>query len=172
MGACILSSLSTGDGVGKNTGTVFQQVMKSPRDTTPFGLITGRLGLDWKTTPVSCPPSANYYSGRGFGGGMGPSQFIASTWELFKNRVGSAVGTSPDMANPWNPEHAFMATAIYMQDLGATAGSYTAERNAACKYYSGSSCSSTRKPPNVFYGDSVMKIAQDIQTNMIDPLNF
>ncbi len=172
VGACILSSLSTGDGVGKNTGTVFQQVMKAPRDTVPFGLITARIGADWKTTPVSCPPSANYYSGRGFGGGMGPSQFIPSTWELFKNRVGNAVGVSGDSANPWNPEHAFMATAIYMQDLGAVSGSYSAERNAACKYYSGSSCSSTRRPPNAFYGDSVMKIAQDIQTNMIDPLNF
>lgn len=82
------------------------------------------------------------------------------------------LGILADSADPWNPEHAFIATAIYIQDLGAVLGSYTAERNAACKYYSGSSCSSTRRPPNAFYGDSVMKIAQDIQTNMIDPLNF
>ncbi|OHA99525.1 MAG: hypothetical protein A3H52_02485 [Candidatus Zambryskibacteria bacterium RIFCSPLOWO2_02_FULL_39_26] len=172
VGSCILSSLDSGDGVGKNTGTVFEQVMKAPRDTVPFKDITSRLGFDWKTTPVSCPPSAKYYSGRGFGGGMGPSQFIPSTWELFKNKIGNMLGILADSADPWNPEHAFIATAIYIQDLGAVLGSYTAERNAACKYYSGSSCSSTRRPPNAFYGDSVMKIAQDIQTNMIDPLNF
>ena len=172
VGSCILSSLDSGDGVGKNTGTVFEQVMKAPRDTVPFKDITSRLGFDWKTTPVSCPPSAKYYSGRGFGGGMGPSQFIPSTWELFKNKIGNMLGILADSADPWNPEHAFIATAIYIQDLGAVSGSYTAERNAACKYYSGSSCSSTRRPPNAFYGDSVMKIAQDIQTNMIDPLNF
>ena len=113
-----------------------------------------------------------YNSSRGYGGGMGPSQFIPSAWELFKDQVGSALGIPGDAANPWNAQHAFMATAIYMQQLGAVSGSFTAERNAACKYYSGSSCSSTRRPPNLSYGNSVMSIAQNIQTSMIDPLNI
>lgn len=172
VGSCLVSDMATGNGSGKNTGALFEQVMKAPRDTTPFLAITERLGRDWKNTPVSCPPSAKYYSGRGFGGGMGPSQFIPSTWELFKSKVGSAVGVSADSADPWNPEHAFMATAIYMKELGAVSSSYSAERNAACKYYSGSACSTSRRPPNAFYGDSVMKIAQNIQETMIDPLNF
>lgn len=168
----MVNNVDTGDGVGKNTGTVFEKVMKSPRDTVPFQNITSRLGMSWANTPVSCPLGVKYSSSRGYGGGMGPSQFIPSTWELFKNKVGTAVGVSGDQADPWNPEHAFMATAVYMQELGATSGSYTAERNAACKYYSGSSCSTSRKPPNAPYGDSVMKIASSIQTTMIDPLNF
>jgi len=172
VGSCLVGNLDNGDGAGKNTGSIFEQVMKAPRDTVPFKTITDRLGRDWKNTPVSCPPGAKYYSGRGFGGGMGPSQFIPSTWEMFKNKVGSAVGVSGDQADPWNPEHAFMATAIYMKELGAQPGSYTAERNAACKYYSGSACSSTRKPPNLFYGNSVMTIATKIQETMIDPLKF
>lgn len=172
VGSCLVGNLQNGDGAGKNSGTVFEQVMKAPRDTVPFETITNRLGKDWKNTPVSCPPSAKYYSGRGFGGGMGPSQFIPSTWELFKNKVGNAVGVPGDSADPWNPEHAFMATAIYMKELGAQSGSYTAERNAACKYYSGSACSSTRKPPNLFYGNSVMTIATKIQETMIDPLKI
>jgi len=172
VGSCLVANLQNGDGVGKNTGTIFEQVMKAPRDTNPFALITERLGRDWKNTPISCPPTAKYYSGRGFGGGMGPSQFIPSTWELFKNKVGNMLGMSGDSVDPWNPQHAFMATAIYMKELGAESGSYTAERNAACKYYSGSSCSSTRKPPNLFYGNSVMAIATKIQETMIDPLNF
>ncbi len=172
VGSCLVGNLQTGDGAGKNTGTVFEQVMKAPRDTVPFEIVTARLGKDWKMTPVSCPPGAKYYSGRGFGGGMGPSQFIPSTWEMFKNKVGQALGIPGDSVDPWNPQHAFMATAVYMKELGAVSGSYTAERNAACKYYSGSACSSTRKPPNLFYGNSVMTIATKIQETMIDPLKI
>ncbi len=172
VGSCLVTDINTGDGKGKNTGTVFEKVMKAPRDTTPFQNITSRLGMNWTTTPVSCPLGAKYTSSRGYGGGMGPSQFIPSTWELFKSKVGAALGVSGDQADPWNPEHAFMATAIYMQELGADASSFSSERNAACKYYSGSACSSTRKPPNASYGDSVMRIAASIQETMIDPLNI
>lgn len=170
QGSCLVNNLDNGDGAGKNTGTLFEQVMKAPRDTVPFKSITDRLGKDWKMTPVSCPPGTKYTSGRGFGGGMGPSQFIPSTWELFKDRIGNLIGVSADNANPWNPEHAIMATAIYMADLGAGKGGYTAERNAACRYYSGASCQPGRRPANVFYGDQVMAKAENIQLTMIDPL--
>lgn len=170
QGSCLVNNIDTGDGAGKNTGTIFEQVMKAPRDTVPFKDITERLGKDWKMTPVSCPPGTKYTSGRGFGGGMGPSQFIPSTWELFKNKLGSTLGLSADSVNPWNPEHAILATAVYMADLGAAGGSYTAERNAACRYYSGAACTPGRKPSNVFYGDQVMAKAENIQLTMIDPL--
>ncbi|MFO0718421.1 MAG: hypothetical protein U0522_00070 [Candidatus Paceibacterota bacterium] len=171
VGSCLVTDISTGNGIGKNTGTAFQQIMKAPRDTVPFKNITDRLGRSYSSTPVSCPPSTVYYVGRGFGGGMGPSQFIPSTWELFKVAIGKALGLSADEADPWIPEHAFMATGIYMKDLGAGSGMYSAERNAACKYYSGAACLPGRKPANVFYGDQVMATAQSIQVNMIDPLN-
>ncbi|MCC6271634.1 MAG: hypothetical protein IT190_10185 [Microbacteriaceae bacterium] len=170
QGSCLVSNIDTGDGAGKNTGTIFEQVMKAPRDTVPFKDITERLGKDWKMTPVSCPPGTKYTVGRGFGGGMGPSQFIPSTWELFKNKLGTTLGLSPNSVNPWNPEHAILATAVYMADLGAAGGSYTAERNAACRYYSGAACTPGRKPSNVFYGDQVMAKAENIQLTMIDPL--
>jgi len=166
QGSCIISSLDTGDGVGKNTGTFFQKVMKSPRDTQPFQSITSRLGLDWKIKPVSCPPGITWSSSRGYGGGMGPAQFLPSTWELFKVRIGLAVGVSAEQADPWNPQHAFVATAIYLSDLGAVSGSYTSERNAACKYYSGASCKPGRRPSNVFYGDQVMQKTEEIQNNI------
>jgi membrane-bound lytic murein transglycosylase B len=166
LGSCLVTDLVTGNGVGKNTGTPFEQIMKAPRDTVPFTDIMKRLGRDSKLTPVSCPPGHTYYVGRGFGGGMGPSQFIPSTWELFKDRIGGAMGVSPNQADPWNPEHAFTATAIYMSDLGASAGGYSAERNAACRYYSGAVCTPGRVPSNVFYGDQVMQKAQSIQENI------
>ena len=160
----------TGNGSGKNTGTLFEKVMKSPRDTVPFKNITDRLGMSWQTTPVSCPLGVKYNSSRGYGGGMGPSQFIPSTWELFKETLGSLLNISGNSVDPWNPQHAFMATAVYMRDLGASSGMYTAERNAACRYYSGATCAPGRKPSNIFYGDQVMAKADLIQRTMIDPL--
>ncbi len=170
QGSCLITDLNTGNGVGKNSGTPFQKVMKAPNDTVPFQAITARLGLNWQLQAVSCPPSYTWYPTRGYGGAMGPSQFIPSTWELFKNRIGAMLGIQPDAADPWNPEDAFMATGLYLSDLGAVNGSYTSEYNAACKYYSGSVCRPGRKPPNVFYGTSVMAAAETIQNN-IDYLN-
>lgn len=169
QGSCLINNLDTGNGAGKNTGTLFEQVMKAPRDTVPFKNITDRLSKDWKMTPVSCPPGAIWSSSRGYGGGMGPSQFIPSTWEIFKDRLGASLSLSGDSVNPWNPEHAILATAVYMADLGASGGGYTAEKNSACKYYSGRSCDS-KKPANSFYGTQVMATAENIQLTMIDPL--
>jgi membrane-bound lytic murein transglycosylase B len=98
---------------------------------------------------------------------MGPAQFIPSTWKLLVNRIATALGVKrPD---PWSPQDAFMASALYLTDLGAESGSYTGERNAACRYYSGRKCDS-KKPYNSSYGDSVMKKATNIQQNLIDPL--
>jgi hypothetical protein len=73
---------------------------------------------------------------------MGPAQFIASTWMLLKDRVVAALGLSSP-ANPWKPMDSFMAAGLYMYDLGAAstqAYSTTAQKNAACKYYSGRAC--------------------------------
>ena len=98
---------------------------------------------------------------------MGPSQFIASTWMIIKDRLAMALGIS-GMPDPWNPSHAFMATAMYLNDRGAVSGSFTSEKNAACKYYSGGACSKSSMVNS--YGSSVMALADNIQRNMIDPL--
>lgn len=167
IGSCLVTSLETGDGKGKNTGAYYEKVMKSPRDTKPFEEITSAAGLDWQTTPVSCPLGKTYTASRGYGGAMGPSQFIPSTWVLYEPRLRSALGVQDP--NPWNAAHAVMATALYLKDLGAAAQTYTAERNAACKYYSGRSCDS-RTPTNYTYGNSVVAKAETFQNN-IDFLN-
>lgn len=164
IGACYITSLASGDGIGKNTGTYFQKVMKAPRDTGPFQAITSALGIPWATAPVSCPPGTVYTSGRGYGGAMGPSQFIPSTWQLYTSRLSRALGVAT--ANPWTAKDAIMATALYLSDIGASGGSYTAERNAACKYYSGRACDN-KSPANQFYGDAVMDNAGFFQ-NQID----
>ena len=163
VGSCLVTNIDTGDGVGRNSGTAFEQVMKAPRDTAPFLRITEKLGISWSTAPVSCPLGTRYTPGRGFGGAMGPSQFIPSTWELFKPRLSSALDI--DMPDPWNARHAITATALYLQDLGAAQGGFTAERNAACRYYSGRRCDN-RRPANTFYGDQVLAKARNFQENI------
>lgn len=160
VGSCYLTNKDTGSGVNANSGAIVSKVMKPDRDVEPFLSITSAVGLNPLNTLVSCPQSV------GWGGAMGPAQFIASTWMLFKDRIANALSISTP--NPWNPRDAFMASAIYLGDLGALGGSYTGERNAACKYYSGSSCSKSTLIRS--YGTSVMGRAEVIQRTMIDPL--
>lgn len=161
VGSCYVTDLDTGDGAGKNTGKIFQKVMKAPRDTVPFERITSALGKLWGATPVSCPLGAVYTASRGYGGAMGPSQFIPSTWELYQARLKSTlgIGGTPD---PWDAKTAITATALYLKDIGAAAQTYSAERNAACRYYSGRACSGS----NAVYGDSVVKKADAFQENI------
>ena len=162
QGSCYVTNMDTGEGKSSKSGKTFLNVMKPTRDIKPFFEITTSVGRDPYKTLVSCP-----IGGSGYGGAMGPAQFIPSTWNLLKNRIASMLGIkTPD---PWYAKDAFMASAIYLTDLGAVKDSYTGERNAACRYYSGRKCDS-KKPNNSFYGDSVMKKAASIQKNMIDPL--
>ena len=154
VGQCYLSNTDTGAGVGKNTGTVFAKVMKPDRDITPFLSITKKLGLDWSQTPVSCPLSV------GYGGAMGPSQFIPSTWIGYENRVAQTLGVSA--ANPWVPEHAFMATALFVKDLGAANGGYSAEQQAAARYYAGGAWATL----GLGYANSVLSHAAGFQEQL------
>ena len=172
--AFILAILTQESNLGENVGTCnrpgdpeskkWYNIMPGPNDNswrddqTIFLALTKQLGLDPETVPLSCP-----WQG-GWGGAMGPSQFIPTTWNSYAPRVASTVGVGT--ADPWNPEHAFVASALYLADLGASAGGFTAERTAALKYYAGSNWSN---PQNAFYGNGVMGHASTIQ-NTIDEL--
>lgn len=169
--AFILAILTQESNLGENVGTCnrpgdpeskkWYNIMPGPDDNswrddqTIFLRITKDLGLDPETVPLSCP-----WQG-GWGGAMGPSQFIPATWASYEPRVESALGVA--QADPWNPEHAFTASALYLADLGAGAGGYTAERTAALKYYAGSNWS---LPANAFYGNGVMNHATRIQSTI------
>jgi membrane-bound lytic murein transglycosylase B len=152
VGKCYLTDTNTGAGVGVNTGKSFSNLMKPSRDVTPFLEITKRIGYDWGKTVVSCPIAGV----AGYGGAMGPAQFIPSTWKIFEARLKSALGHD---ANPWMAEDAFMASAMYLTDLGAVGNSYSSQIKAACKYYGtgGSSCS---------YGKRVMGLKTGIQEDI------
>ncbi len=161
QGSCILKNTTTGAGVGAKSGTVFQKVMNPTRDVPHFLKITAALGKDPFETRVSCPQEV------GWGGAMGAAQFIPSTWVLFEDRITAALGT--DAADPWNARDAFMAAGMYLTDLGAKPGSYSAERDAACRYFSGRKCSQSSWAAT--YGSQVMTKSEHIQSTMIDPLN-
>jgi membrane-bound lytic murein transglycosylase B len=153
-GSCTIVDLESGKTRGVNTGTIFEDGIHPTRDLPLIQSILDKLGRDPLKTRVSCP------WGGGYGGAIGPSQFIPSTWQLYIPGLQDIFRTYPD---PWNPEHAVMATALLMKDNGAAAGSFTAERNAACRYYSGAACQPGRKPANEFYGNQVMVHSEEMQ---------
>ena len=180
IGQCFLRDTATGSGVGANTGTTKDRVMNPTRDVPVFLELASQLGRDWANTRVSCAFSY------GYGGAMGPAQFIPSTWALYggytkpsylydasKDRVRKIFGLS-EPSNPFNAEHAISASSLYLSDLGAGLQTYSAEKNAACRYYSGSKCPSvgyTKKQRDIIsYGTSVANRAARIQEDMIDPI--
>lgn len=161
VGKCYVTDFNTGNGINAKTGNSISKVMNTTRDVPAFRTILNQIGGDASKQVVSCPLSI------GWGGAMGPAQFIASTWLLIKDRVAASLGID-SMPDPWNPSHAFMASALYLSDLGAGSKTFTSERNAACKYYSGKSCGYVTG--NTAYGNSVLSLADKIQRTMIDPL--
>ena len=164
--AFLLALITQETNLGANVGTCnraddppsknWQNIMKPDRDIAPFERIISALGLNPYGTPLSCP------QGGGWGGAMGPSQFIPSTWESFAPKIARALGIV-GMPDPWQPEHALMASSIYLAELGADQGGYTAERTAALKYYAGGAWN---KRSNAFYGNSVMALANKIQADI------
>ena len=152
VGQCVLVDPATGTGKRISTGATVIRVMKPTRDAPPFLEITKSLGRDPYDTPVSCWITA-YVSGQayGWGGAMGPAQFIPSTWKLVEGRLISLLGGTPD---PWGIKDSFTASALYLADLGASAQTPAKESSAASRYYGGSSS----------YARSVMGRANCIQT--------
>jgi hypothetical protein len=155
LGSCVYNDMRGG-----------RTVMHPDRDAPVFLAIGSILGFNPATQVVSCPLMRNG-APVGWGGAMGPSQFIPSTWAMYGGIVNTGNGwvysqasdairrvnggTGP--ANPWNNQDAFLATALLLRDNGAT-GTYAADRLAALRYYAGWGGASN--PANAFYGDQVM----------------
>jgi len=147
VGQCYLKNPTTGDGVTSD-GKPVSKVMKPSRDVEPFLQITKELGRDPYNTPVSCPiPSVG-----GYGGAMGPAQFIPSTWMRYRDGVKEITGKAAD---PWDIKDAFLAAAVYLADYGAAKQTPDSEWKAAMIYFSGTTNTKYR-----FYGDSVINITK------------
>lgn len=139
VGQCYLQNTSTGEGIYITTGKTAQRTMNPTRDVPPYLEIIGELNKakslirDPLKTPVSCWIPA-YSSGKpyGWGGAMGPAQFIPSTWVRYDDRISGITGVASD---PWDIKDAFLAAGLYLKDLGAENNEF----KAAMKYFSGSS---------------------------------
>ena len=129
--------------------------------------------------PISCAICAH----GNYGGAMGPSQFMPTTWAIYagfkengsgvweynpdKDYIGRITGNKP--SSPWRNADAFVATALYVKDLynSSACVKYAndnknispirilQERCAAAKYYAGGNWFNYRW----FYGDPVAKRA-------------
>ena len=160
--AFLMAVITQESNLGANVGTCnrpgdspakhWSKILKPDRDQAPFLQIIKTLGLDPEVVPLSCPQAG------GWGGAMGPAQFIPSTWNLYQAKISAITGNQPP--NPWNPRDAFAASGIYLSELGADGRTWNAERTAALKYYAGSRWN---QPKNAFYGNEVMKIAAGYQ---------
>jgi hypothetical protein len=182
--ALILAILEQETNLGSNLGSCLftdstsdRPVMHPTRDEPVFKVIAETLGFDAYSRTVSCPLVRNG-TRVGWGGAMGPSQFIPSTWAIYGGYVNTGNGWVYDRSqdairrinnnsgpsNPFNNQDAFIATALLMRDNGAN-GTYSGDRLAALRYYAGWGGASN--PANAFYGDQVMnrksRLAQEIQ---------
>ena len=155
--AVILGILAEESNLGQNVGTGSWRVdMNQTRDAPVFQQICAELGLNPDSMPVSKRPSY------GWGGAMGPAQFIPSTWQLYRDRIAAATGENPP--NPWNARTATFATAILMMDNGADQQTPQAERLAALRYLAG--WKNATKAAYAFYGDDVMDLAAKFQSQI------
>lgn len=159
--ALILAVIAEESNLGENVGTGnWKDDMHPTRDRPVFKEITARLGFDPDLMPVSKKP---WY---GWGGAMGPAQFIPSTWILYEDRIGRLANQVPP--NPWDPRTAFIASGLLLSDNGADRGGYYNERLAALRYFAG--WRNAEKSTYAFYGDEVMELAEKYQ-GLIDILD-
>ncbi|MDD4410045.1 MAG: lytic murein transglycosylase, partial [Candidatus Pacebacteria bacterium] len=130
VGQCYVTDFETGNGTSLQ-GAYKARVMSPTRDVPVFLSVVKALGKNPAKTPVSCWIPM-YSSGKpyGWGGAMGPAQFIASTWKGIRSDIDSLLGRT---ANPWVIKDAFLASAVLLKKNGAISDPYT----AACRYYAG-----------------------------------
>lgn len=160
VGQCYITDTKTGGGKYSN-GKLVSRIIHPTRDLPIFLDYMNSLGRSMEKTPVSCwindcvsKYAGTYYHCKatvaqngdiicaksgyvpfGFGGAMGPAQFIPSTWKIYEEKIKNYTGKS--VADPWNIKDAFTGAAVYLKELGG--GTKSGEFKAASKYYGGSS---------------------------------
>lgn len=125
----LLAVLEVESRLGLNVGKGTWKKDMNPNQHETFLALMRKLGMDPDTTPVSKKPSY------GWGGAMGPAQFLPGTWMGYEARVASLTGHNPP--SPWNLEDAFMAAGIKLSNDGANAKTKAGELRAAKVYLSG-----------------------------------
>ena len=158
----LMAIVTVESNLGKNVGKGnWKEDMHPTRDQPIFKQICEELGLNPDTQKVS---KKQWY---GYGGAMGPAQFIPSTWILYKGAITKVTGNNPP--SPWNTRDAFAASSLLLKDNGASKGGRAAEHIAAVCYLAG--CGNASKAAYQFYGKDVMAIADkyDKQIEILKP---
>jgi peptidoglycan hydrolase CwlO-like protein len=133
VGQCYLVDNSSGKTRNINNGRIYNQgiatLTNHPRrnDLAHFINITRDLGRNSLQTPISCTMIINGAE-FGYGGAMGPAQFIPTTWIAYKDEVSRRIGSSAD---PWRIKDSFLAAGLLLRDNGAA----ISELNAAARYF-------------------------------------
>ncbi len=169
----LLAILDQESALGKNVGKCdYKTAMHPTRDIPIFLDIVASLGLQDDLASGKLKVSCAIVSDGSYGGAMGPSQFIPSTWKLYAERIKSVTGGAT--ANPWSNRDAFVATALYIKDAISSKActdysnqipsqSQTLlERCAAAKYYAGNNWYKYR----FAYGDSVLDRAERFESDI------
>ncbi|KKR23375.1 MAG: Cell wall endopeptidase, family M23/M37 [Candidatus Yanofskybacteria bacterium GW2011_GWD2_39_48] len=156
VGKCIIVDATSGASKHIVTGKVSARGINPTRDLPLFLRITEGLGKDPFQTVISCWP------GYGWGGAMGPAQFIPSTWMGYRDEVTRLTGHNP--ANPWSIEDAFVAAASKLAHDGADSKTKAGEIAASKRYFCGSAISTNSKCVN--YANMVQRKAAEIEANL------
>lgn len=158
--AFLMAILKIESDFGGNVGSGNWRNDMHPRDYEAFAKITSTLGINPDSTPVSKKPSY------GWGGAMGPAQFLPSIWLLYSDAVAKLTGHNPP--SPWDIEDSFTAAGLKLTEAGAGNQTYAAESKAAKIYIAGARWN--RSLTARIYANNVMAEAARIQKN-IDILN-
>jgi peptidoglycan hydrolase CwlO-like protein len=189
--AVTLGVLKQETNLGENLGTGSWRVDMSPsRDQPIFPYITSVLGFDPDRMPVSKKPSY------GWGGAMGPGQFIPSTWICFGGFVNSNTGDCTNsakrmsLADFWKGPWQYVASKDRVRKLlGASVPSnpwspqvaimatamLMADNGASKQTYAAERLAALRyfagyggasNPAYAFYGDGVMGFATKFQKDI------
>ena len=153
--AFLLAVLQKESRLGALSGTGFWRTDMHPRDWPAFLTITQELGLDPDQAPVSRKPSY------GWGGAMGPAQFLPATWLAYRDRIIALTLHTPP--SPWNVPDAFAAAAIKLAAGGANERTPSAEWRAAMIYFAGGNW---KNPAYAFYGDAVEDLSAAFQAQI------
>jgi len=153
--AFLLAVLKNESSWGERVGTGTWRQDMHTRDQKAFIQICESLNLDPDKMPVSRKPSY------GWGGAIGPAQFLPSVWLAYADQVSRLSGHKT--VNPWDVGDAFIAAAIKMAQAGADERTANAEWKAAQIYFAGKRWNN---PIYYFYGDQVMELAGVIQSQL------
>lgn len=127
--ALLLAVLKVETNVGERLGSGRFPDDMHPQSRDAFLRITTALGLDPLTSPISARPTV--YAG--WGGAMGPGQFMPATWETIESRTARLLGKP--VANPYELLDALVGTGLILADRGATQADREIE--ATARYLAG-----------------------------------